>query len=85
MFIQTCKQVVVAAALQTCVRDVLSRISVGTSSFRGLPQSLQANFGIVSHLDHGRFLPNPLQFIIHPPPSYNHPTLHIFSIDNVVH
>jgi hypothetical protein len=47
-----------------------SRISaetqdIPTEVFRGLPQSVQANDRILSQLGHGRFLQNPLQFIIH--------------------
>jgi hypothetical protein len=37
-----------------------------TGGFRGFPQSLRPNSGIVSRLGHDRFLPNPFQFTYHP-------------------
>jgi hypothetical protein len=46
------------------------RISAGTpailtASFRGFPQFLHTNTGIISRLGHDRFPQNPFQFIIH--------------------
>jgi hypothetical protein len=46
---------------------VLSAILIW--GFRGFPQFLQKNAGIVPRLGHSRFLPNPSQFFI------NHPTV----------
>jgi hypothetical protein len=43
-----------------------------TDVFRGFPQFLLANAGIVpSKLGYDRFLPNPFQFIIHLPPFHS--------------
>jgi hypothetical protein len=41
-----------------------------TEVFRGFPQSLQANVGILK-LGHYRFLPNPFQFTIHLSPFHS--------------
>jgi hypothetical protein len=41
------------------------RPAIVTEDFSGFPQSLQVNAGTVPKI-HGRFLPHPFQFIIHP-------------------
>jgi hypothetical protein len=39
--------------------------------FRSFPQFLQANAGRVPKIGHGRFLPNPFEFIIHLSPYHS--------------
>jgi hypothetical protein len=51
------------------VREVVCLdLSVVTEIFRGSPQFLQANGGIVPRLDHDRFLANPFRFVHQSPP-----------------
>jgi hypothetical protein len=47
------------------VRISAGKPAVFTAFFRGFPQSLQSSVGIVPQLNHGLFLPNPFEFIIH--------------------
>lgn len=58
----------------------LERDSEYSKVFRNVPQSLYANSGIVSRLDHNRNLPNLLQFIIHQ--SFYNSTLYRSDTDN---
>jgi hypothetical protein len=64
------EQISLAVTLWTCIRKVSIQISAGKSSnmiqlSHGLSESLHRNIRIVSPLGHGRFLPDPFQFIIH--------------------
>jgi hypothetical protein len=62
--------------------DYLPIIKCSNDSYRGFPQSLQVNSGIVPRLGHNRFVPSPFQFIIiHL--SY-HPTLYDFDTEIMI-
>jgi hypothetical protein len=49
--------------------SILDRDVIYSENCQRFPQSLQANVGIVSRLDHAQFIPNPCHSsIIHHPP-----------------
>jgi hypothetical protein len=54
----------IAVMFQICIREMPGS-NLMYEAFRGSPQSLQANSGILPGLGQHRFLPNLLQFIIH--------------------
>jgi hypothetical protein len=64
------EQASIAVSLETCIWDVLGS-NLGwtsaalTEAFRDIPQSLQANSGIVPRLGRELLLPNPLIFAFH--------------------
>jgi hypothetical protein len=66
--IQTTEQIGLKVILYACIMEVLGSIlgqnTILTKVFRGFPHSFQANAGVVPQLCHGRFLPDPFQFII---------------------
>jgi hypothetical protein len=66
------EQVGVAVTLGRClVRRSVGKPAIMTEVLRGFPQSLQANAGIATPLDHDRLLPTPFQFIIHLSPCHS--------------
>jgi hypothetical protein len=63
------EEIITAASLLTCIREGLgSNFGPDTNypdgGFRGFPQSLKVNAGIVPRLGQDYFLSNPFQFII---------------------